>query len=99
MRSTGVCLLDLACEKRGRKNPELSGTSRLTVINPVDLLEHPLHASEYRTLVSAPVQVVLRGAPRSAAESGGGAIKALPLVVGTCAAACRRSPRRVSWMQ
>jgi hypothetical protein len=33
----------------------------VTVINPVDLLERPIHASEYRRLVSAPVQVVLRG--------------------------------------
>jgi cephalosporin-C deacetylase-like acetyl esterase len=33
----------------------------VTVINPVDLLERSLHASEYRRWVSAPVQVVLRG--------------------------------------
>jgi hypothetical protein len=34
---------------------------RVTVVNPVDLLDHSLHASEYRGLVIAPVDVVLRG--------------------------------------
>jgi cephalosporin-C deacetylase-like acetyl esterase len=33
----------------------------VTVVNPVDLLDHPLHASEYRGLVNAPADLVVRG--------------------------------------
>lgn len=33
----------------------------VTVVNPVDLLERPIHASQYKQMVTAPAQVVLRG--------------------------------------
>lgn len=33
----------------------------VTVINPVDLLQRPIHTPQYRQMVSAPVDVVVRG--------------------------------------
>lgn len=33
---------------------------KVTVVNPVDLLDRPLHASEYRKMVAAPAEVLLR---------------------------------------
>lgn len=33
----------------------------VTVMNPVDLLDRPLHVSEYKQMVNAPAEVVLRG--------------------------------------
>jgi hypothetical protein len=33
----------------------------VTIINPVDLLERPLHTPQFRQLVSAPAEMVVRG--------------------------------------
>jgi hypothetical protein len=33
----------------------------VTIINPVDLLERPLHATQVRQMVAAPAEIVMRG--------------------------------------